>query len=924
MFTMAKIRDGGTYLSQHLTANDYYCEQETVAGRWLGQGAERLGLHGGIKAGDKAFERLRRNRHPDGSGKLTPRDAANRVRFFDFQCSAQKSVSILAVTMGDQRLLAAHDRAAATALAELEKFAACQANTAIQRGQRLTGNIVAAAFRHTASRALDPQVHTHFVVANATWDEATHSWRALTEFEMVRAIRYAGKVYQNELACACRALGYEITPSRDTKGEITGFELAGVSAELRERFSKRRAEIEQGIGKFQKKHGRMPSTAEIHAITVATRNMKLAEITTPAVLAAQRAQIKPAELARLETLKAQAMDRASPTHELNSSDRGRESLRRACAHLFERRSVVPGHAILAEALNQNLGRLELARLHSQAQTLGLIGLTDAPLLHGSFATARGLAVEKWSVSFVDETRGKLAPLGRTVALPATLSSEQHTAIQVVWSARDQVVCLRGVAGVGKTTVLKEIHRGLSAAGANVVCCAPTSSAADTLRKDGLTATTLSDLMENVSGHGQLHKAVLVVDEAGLASNRQGAALLQLAQRQQARVLFIGDSRQHTAVEAGDFLRILETHSKLLRVELNAIRRQQVQAYRDAVRCLALGSARTGLERLDALGWVKESQADYLRGAVDDYLQRAQGGKKLDSVLAVTPTWAEHNAFTSALREKLKARGVLGAGETIIVHEPLAWTRAQMGNSRSYQPGLVATFHRAATGFARGAQVGVARVEKKSVVVHTAQGERRLPLRSDAFTVARPQELEIAPGDKLLVRANDRETGLLNGQIVTVAKIKAGILRTTAGHEIDTGRFKAWAHGYAVTSHHAQSKTTEHVVVVAERLDAKSAYVACSRGRQSCTVHTPDKAALLDRLPDGNRTAVLDALEDRAAFPRAQAWARGVRQRGKDLSEAVQRAVGHALQQGGWRDLISRVWRGPVRAAENERLPGRDR
>jgi conjugative relaxase-like TrwC/TraI family protein len=287
MFTMAKIKEGARYLARHLTANDYYCEHETVSGRWLGQGAERLGLGGPVRAGDKAFERLRRNRQPNGSGKLTPRDGANRVRFFDFQCSAQKSVSILAVTVGDERLLAAHDRAAAKALAELEKFAACQANTACQRGQRLTGNIVAAAFRHTASRALDPQVHTHFVVANATWDGATHSWRALTEVEMLRAIRYAGKVYQNEMACACRALGYEITPARDPRGEIIGFELVGVSTELRERFSKRRAEIEEGIEKFQHKHGREPSTAEIHAITVATRDMKLAEITTPAVNAAR-------------------------------------------------------------------------------------------------------------------------------------------------------------------------------------------------------------------------------------------------------------------------------------------------------------------------------------------------------------------------------------------------------------------------------------------------------------------------------------------------------------------------------------------------------------------------------------------------------------------------------------------------------------
>src|ERR1700722_14071591 len=120
MFTMAKIKDGSSYLEQHLAANDYYCENESVVGRWIGLGAERLGLEGEIHAGDRSFERLRNNRHPDGAGKLTPRDGAHRIKFFDFQCSAQKSVSVMAVTMGDGRLLGAHDAAAEFALGELE------------------------------------------------------------------------------------------------------------------------------------------------------------------------------------------------------------------------------------------------------------------------------------------------------------------------------------------------------------------------------------------------------------------------------------------------------------------------------------------------------------------------------------------------------------------------------------------------------------------------------------------------------------------------------------------------------------------------------------------------------------------------------------------------------------------------------------
>ena len=91
-----------------------------------------------------------------------------------------------------------------------------------------------------------------------------------------------------------------------------------------------------------------------------------------------------------------------------------------------------------------------------------------------------------------------------------------------------------------------------------------------------------------------------------------------------------------------------------------------------------------------------------------------------------------------------------------------------------------------------------------------------------------------------------------------------------------GRFRQWRHGYVVTSHKAQGWTADHVVVAAERFTSKGAYVACSRGRRSCIVHTADKARLIERLPEGNRRAALDMLSETRAsnssiVNRLRAW-----------------------------------------------------
>jgi conjugative relaxase-like TrwC/TraI family protein len=897
MFTMAKLRDGSTYLANHLSANDYYSEKESVAGEWIGQGAERLGLAGrSIGAHDEAFERLRCNRHPLTGRKLTARNGAGRIAFLDFQCSAPKSVSLLAVTFGDERLRQAHRDAVTVAFGELERFAARRVrggDAAWSEQTAITGNLCAARFEHDASRALDAQLHTHLVTANATYDAKTDKWFALTEREMVEAIRYAGKVYQNELARGVLTAGYEIEAARNERGVVEGFEIVSVSTEDRATASKRRAQIETEITVFRKKHGREPTTREIHGITTQTRSGKLAEITTEEVRRRQRADFLPERAKALDAV-VDAARRRGPAAPVASDEA--TALIQARDHLFERASVQRGHEVIAEALNQNLGGLSLEKVK---QALAGGNATDCvPLkpgghgLHAAYATREGLRHELAAIAVVNGGRQACARLGSRDFQPSgRLSDNQRNAVKSLLQSSDRVCALRGVAGAGKTFTLQEVQRGLVAANREVFACAPTTSAAAVLRGEGFSnATTLADFLKNGEArHGpQLLGATVIVDEAGIASTRQGAELCALVQTQGARLILVGDSRQHNGVEAGDFLSILENHSRLQTCELTDIRRQTAREYRSAVKSMAQGQARAGLEALDRLGWVKEEGADYVKHAAEHYVEST--ASKCDVIL-VAPTWEEIHRLTDAVRAGLKKRGQLGESQAATVAEPLAWTKSQAETVANYRPGHLLALHRPVSEaqLPAGATVEVVSVERGAIRVRDAHGREIdvSPRRhTTAWTASAPRVIELATGDRVLIRQNHRAAGLINGEVLTLAaRDETG---TWQAHDA-SGRaktipadFRAFTHGYAVTSHKAQGRTCDEVIVCAARLDAKATYVAFSRARRQSTGYTPDKAALFEALPAMNRPrqAALDVWTP--ARSNRLRWVRSVVERVREL------------------------------------------
>jgi len=898
MFTCKKIRNGSTYLSTHLSANDYYCEQEQVRGIWGGKAAERLGIAGkAIGKDDSAFEALRLNQHPDGSGKLTPRNVSNSIRFFDFQCAPHKSVSIMAVMMEDRRLYDAHDRASRDALAELERFAAIQTGQGRRKHFETTGNICAAAFRHDASRELDPQLHTHFVIANATWDTGSQRWLALQTHDMFKAIRYCGKVYQNELARQCRNLGYEIEMVREAKGMVEGFQIKGVSEELQVKYSKRRTEVEAAIDKFVAERGRQPNPAEISQLASETRSPKLREISTPAVRQVQQSQLSTSELFALKSLKRQALMRSiEQAHSMEPTELRLQSnwhaLMQARDHLYERHSVLKGHQILAEALNQSLGRLDPESLKRclTSDATGMTRLAESsrnPLLSCQWASNRGLELERWSVEFVNQTQRSCSPLGRTHNVDFDFKSEeQRSAVLETLQTTNRVYAVRGCAGAGKTTCLQQIQKGLEAVGRNAYYLAPTAAAVEVLRRDGFKqATTVHDFLSNQakSNSEQIHQSILVVDESSLLSTQVGAALLKTAQIHDARVLFLGDVRQHVSVEAGDFLRVLEQHSKLRFSELQDIRRQVPADYNRAIRLMARGDVSEGLERLDHLGCIHEGKGDYLRQAAVAYVDATRRGESLDRCIAIAPTWDENHRLTEAIREQLRQSGRLHSPTQIQIQDPLDWTAQQRAEACSYRPGMVVTLTRRAGRLEPGQSLILERVEPGRLYFQNSSEPLDPAKHADKLQVATTRQIELASGDPILIRRNARKLGLVNGEVLTCTSIESnGSIQTSEGKVLPP-TFRDFCHGY-VTSHKSQGRTHDQVIIAAQQLDAKAAYVACSRGRHQALVFTPDKARLFDGVEQsGDRLAasdVLDPIALRAAIWRQQeqrAWQKAVEQ-----------------------------------------------
>lgn len=852
MLTIRAMSDGKGYSSNHLEHSDYYSENEHVMGRWHGRGAELLGLSGEVKSAD--FETVRQACHPETGEFLRQRQSANRTsldgmtqsrgrNLYDFTISAPKSVSIMATLGGDKRLLQAHQNAVNDALKELETHAATRVRLAGAQSDRASGNLVIAVYQHDTSRELDPQLHTHAVAANLTYDGQEGRWKALQASGIYERRAYLTEVYRNSLACQMWQLGYEIENRHGGKGLDCGFEIRGIPEELISKYSRRSKQRDEAINRFIAATGRNPTDNEVAVLVRETRADKLINITSDELRAQQRNRLEPNEKRLLTEL------RPTVGREKTADRSPYLSLQYAQEHIFERVSVCRDHEILTEALRHGRGQISHDALKAG---LALQESSGIILRDGTeIATAESLKREREIIDSVNRGIGGFDQLGGAGEFNVSdrLNPEQKEVVRFVLNNRDRAVNMSGAAGTGKTATLQELYRSLNEAGQRILAAAPTVSALEELKKVGFgNAVTIERLLHDRQIQDGMQGRVLIIDEAGMVSGRQMWELLRLAEQKSARIVFSGDTKQIQSVEACDALRILEKESRLKTTALTQVKRQTAADYREAMQQLRNNPSR-GFEKLDEMGAVREIPfMDRPQAIAQAYSDCRRNGQ---NSLVVCATHDDINHITEAIRSARKQAGELGNCVQLSRDVSLNWTTAQKSEMQNYRPGQLLGFHRAVKGIAKNETFEVIQVNKHDLNVHSDDGRIQTVSAKQAksFDVLERRSIEIAAADKLLLTANYRKRGFrcTNGEIVTVSRLDSGGQIHLEDGRVLPRNFRQFTHGYAVTAHRSQGKTVDLAIISADGMQKELFYVAASRGRKGLQIITSDKELLRESL-----------------------------------------------------------------------------
>ena len=810
---------------------DYYTEGQELAGVWRGEGARLLGLSGSVEK--EAWDRLCDNQHPLTGERLTARQREVRRVGYDFNFHVPKSVSVLYGVAQDERILEAFRESVRQTMESIELEMQARVRKSGKNEDRTTGNMIWGEFIHFTSRPVngvpDSHLHAHCFCHNTTWDDKEQLWKAGAFHGLLRDAPFFQAVFHSRLADRLADLGYGI------ERHARGWEIAGVSPDVLDRFSRRTALIEQ----LAKDKGILDA-AEKDELGAKTRERKAKNLSAKQLLEEWQSRLTTAERDTLDDVRASA----KPGSQIRDDKAADAAMQYAIGNCYERKSVVPERTVLAEALQHSVGQATVEQVHRQASVSGLIIGTRKGRRMATTPTVLG--EEQRIIRFARDGRGRCAALG-DASRPFKrdwLNASQRNAVRQVLASRDQIIVIRGKAGVGKTTIMQEAVEAIEENGHKVFAFAPSADASrGVLRSEGFeTADTVARLLKDENLQREVAGQVLFVDEAGLLGSKTTAELFDLAERLDCRVILLGDAAQHAAVERGGPLRLLEEEAGIVPAEVREIQRQKGN-YKEAVKLLSEGRTIEGFDRLDDLGWVKEvAEHDRYQQLAADYVESVEAGK---SALVVSPTHIEKERISDHIRATLKECGRIGRAErefTVLASTNL--TEAARGDRVNYQYGDVVQFQQNAKGFRRGQQL----------VVNDKQA---LPLdQADKFQVYRTSKLSLAAGDVVRITKNgqtgDMKHALNNGSLYRVRGFTNGgdiVLQNGWTVSKDFGHL---AHGYVVTSHASQGKTVDRVFI-GQSSDSYTAssreqfYVSASRARESVTIYCDDKSALREAI-----------------------------------------------------------------------------
>lgn len=802
----------GTYFTD--AKENYYTRDQSATDAWQGELCDKLGLQDGAAVKAEDFQTVLKAR-------------STKCVAYDCTFSAPKSVSIVSQLGDDQQrqdMIEAHREAVRDTLKDMEReavFTRTKQNGQITRHQ--TGNAAIAKFEHNLSRNCDPQLHTHAVFMNNT--EYNGKLYAIDGSELFQRQKTYGAEYRARLAENLRAQGYEVMVTDPEKGF---FELAGMEnkADL-DVFSTRRAEI------LAEMEARGVSGAEAaQSATLATRGAKRHDLDENALREEWRAAWGDRPLAERS---------ADPLPETNMEAAQRAAYSEAVTALEENNYAWTEkqfeEEITARGVDCGMTRERARELIDNDQEIlrGELKTTDGKDPTKYFSTVKNYEQERGLYESVAEGRGQFSAALDHETTEATceevcrengweLTEQQENLVAHIAESPDNVVAVRGLAGVGKSFSLNAAREVLERNGYEVMGAAPSGQAAKELAEDanmegqtpeGLTRCgTLQRVMneaEKSAGNaspGQDYEnkrswrfenikaptkpRVYFVDEAGMVDNNSMSEFFKMADAQRAagaeiKIVLVGDDRQLPPVGTGNFFGDAIQRGAIQTAELTDIRRQaEAPELLQAVKESVSGSPSKSLEILASGGAIHEIKTPKGRTSaiVKEYMSMSDAERA--ETLIISAKNVDRQRINDAIRKELVKAGKIEEGKTY--------------------------------------------------AVETRKG-------------ALPQSKNFAAGDKIVFLKNDIKAGVRNGTQGTIEKIRGDNFRVNIGEgktvSIDIKQYNRIDHAYAVTTHRSQGATVKRVIVNMNSADKalnsrNSYYVDISRAKSKVSIYCDSK------------------------------------------------------------------------------------
>ncbi len=813
MLSIGKIAQGQHRYYERQVAHgedDYYSGRGEAPGEWTGAGARALGLTGRVSA--EQFNALIAGHDPrDPTVRLRSSEQDPKVAAFDLTFSAPKSVSVLfaiAPTDVSGQLVACHEEAVKAALGYLQDTA-----VSVRRGRagehvERAGGLIAAAYRHRMSRALDPQLHTHVVAANLA-QGPDGRFTALHSSQLYREAKTAGYLYQAHLrALVSERMGLEWGPVTNGAAELTS-----VTRGVIEFFSKRREEMLRaaaagGIG--------LDSKSAAESAALATRERKQYGVETHTwreevqACAAEQGLGTDEVTQLLQAGHERASDPTSSRPAVDEQTLGEHlagpSGLTERSNTFDMRAVLQEFAAAARA-GALLGEVRGMAGRFTARTDVLVTtrgeMTTAELTdieRRLIAAAMGRASEHCCVVGERLTERSIAAADRE------LTTEQANAVRAVVGSGDGVSVVEALAGTGKTYTAGVLREVYEAVGTQVMGVAPTGRAARELTEEaGIPARTLDRLLTELEKFDQTLPpgCVVILDEAGMAATRASAKLLHAAERAGAKVVAIGDPGQLASVQAGGWLGAVGRR-------LGAVRLTEVMRQRDPAERRALAALH---DRQPA-----------------PYLQWADQAGRIETF--ENPQAAREQA----LAEWTNAAARVGPAQAVMIARDN---------------------------------------ELRDELNHAAR-----ELRKEQGALGEERQyggVQLAVGDRLICRRNDRGVDVDNGMRGTVRHLDANTvtIHTDGGlvRKLPAAYVQEHVeHAYSLTGHGMQGGTVQTAIVVASPRDLSAgwSYTALSRARgetrllvhEENTTHERSEFAPPDETEKATREELLARTEQR--------------------------------------------------------------